>query len=131
MTWIMGFVRPSALLVVMALLGTLLCVYAVVSPNISGVWAIVGISASLSLMFPTIYGISLHGLGADAKIGAAGLVMAILGGAVMPLVFGAVMDAYDAATGYLVPAICFLIVALYAGFDLMSKSRFADNPQGA
>ncbi len=128
MTWAMGYVRPSLLLGVMALLGTLLCVYAMFSVNITGVWAIVAISASLSLMFPTIYGIALHGLGGDRKIGAAGLVMAILGGAIMPLIFGAVMDASDAATGYIVPAVCFLVVALYAAFDLTSKSRFADWP---
>ena len=109
----------------MALLGSALALYAVVSPDISGVWAVVFISASLSLMFPTIYGIALQGLGEDTKFGAAGLVMAILGGALMPLVHGALMDAYGAAVSYVVPAACFLVVAAFGAFDLMSRSRRA------
>ncbi len=72
----------------------------------------------MSLMFPTIYGIALHGLGDDTKFGAAGLVMAILGGALMPLVHGAVMDAKGAAFSYIVPGLCFLVVAAYGLFDL-------------
>ena len=125
MVWLMGFVRPAALLTGMALLGSALALYAVASPDISGVWAVVLISASLSLMFPTIYGIALQGLGEDTKFGAAGLVMAILGGALMPLVHGALMDAYGAAVSYVVPAACFLVVAAFGAFDLMSRSRRA------
>ncbi len=128
MTWVMGFVRPTALLTAMATLGVALCTYMIVSPDISGVWALVSISACLSLMFPTIYGVALHGLDEDTKFGAAGLVMAILGGALMPLVQGAVIDASGAAVSYIVPALCFVIVAGYGVFDLTSKSRFADNP---
>ena len=126
MTWLMGFVRPAALLTAMAVLGTVLCLYAVLNPGLLGVWAIVSISACLSLMFPTIYGVALHGLGDDTKFGAAGLVMAILGGALLPLVHGAVLDGYGAAVSYVVPAVCFLVVAAYGLFDLTAKSRFAD-----
>ncbi len=118
MTWVMGYVRPSALLTALAFLGSGFCLYAVLSPDISGVWAVVSISACLSLMCPTIYGIALYGLGEDTKFGAAGLVMAILGGAVMPLVQGALMDAYGAAFSYVVPAICFIFVASYGVFNL-------------
>lgn len=118
MTAIMGFVRPTILLTGLAFLGNLFCVYAILSPDISGVWAVVSISACLSLMFPTIYGVALYGLGEDTKFGAAGLVMAILGGAVMPLVQGALMDAFGAAFSYITPAICFLIVAGYGLFNL-------------
>jgi FHS family L-fucose permease-like MFS transporter len=74
-------------------------------------------------MFPTIYGIALHGLGEDTKFGAAGLVMAILGGALMPLVQGALIDSFGAATSYITPAICFVIVAAYGLFDLVSETR--------
>jgi MFS transporter, FHS family, L-fucose permease len=123
MVWLMGFIRPAALLTIMAVSGTALALYAMANPGISGVWAIVLISASLSLMFPTIYGIALHGLGEDTKFGAAGLVMAILGGALMPLVHGATMDAYGAAFSYIVPGLCFLVVAAYGVFDLMAESR--------
>lgn len=126
MTWMMGFVRPSALLTGTALLGSALCAHMIVSPDVSGVWALVAISACLSLMFPTIYGVALHGLGEDTKIGAAGLVMAILGGALMPMVQGALIDGYGAAFSYVTPAICFLVVAAYGIFDLKQKSHFAE-----
>lgn len=125
MVWLMGFIRPATLLTIMALSGTGLALYAMLTPGVSGVWALVAISASLSLMFPTIYGIALHGLGEDTKFGAAGLVMAILGGALMPMVHGATLDAYGAAFSYIVPALCFLVVAGYGLFDLMSEDRHA------
>ena len=123
MVWLMGFLRPAMLLLLMALGGTALCFFAMSSPNITGVWAVVMISACLSLMFPTIYGIALHGLGDDTKFGAAGLVMAILGGALLPLVHGAVMDAKGAAFSYIVPGLCFLVVAAYGLFDLRIGAR--------
>ncbi|AUH34435.1 L-fucose:H+ symporter permease [Paracoccus tegillarcae] len=129
MVWLMGFLRPAALLGVMAIGGSALCLYAMANPGISGVWAIVMISACLSLMFPTIYGIALHGLGEDTKFGAAGLVMAILGGALLPLVHGAVMDARGAAFSYIVPALCFLVVAAFALFDLRSRQRRHAQPE--
>lgn len=122
MTWAMGFVKPTTLLTTLALLGNLLCVYAILSPNISGVWAVVFISACLSLLFPTIYGVALYGLGDDTKFGAAGLVMAILGGALMPLVQGALLDSFGAAFSYITPAACFLIVAGY-GFYTIKTAR--------
>lgn len=123
MTWIMGFIRPSLLMLILALSGSALALFAALSPNLSGVWAVVAISATLSLMFPTIYGIALHGLGEDTKIGAAGLVMAILGGALLPLLQGAVIDAYSTALSFTVPAVCFLVVAWYAGFDLKQRRQ--------
>jgi MFS transporter, FHS family, L-fucose permease len=86
-----------------------------------GLIAIVAISLSLSLMFPTIYGVALQGLGPDAKFGAAGLVMAILGGALLPLLQGKVMDDFGAAVGYIVPAVCLAIVTAYALFDLRTN----------
>jgi MFS transporter, FHS family, L-fucose permease len=83
-----------------------------------GLIAVVAISLSLSLMFPTIYGVALQGLGKDTKFGAAGLVMAILGGALLPLVQGRIMDTAGAAPAFIVPAVCLGLVACYALFDL-------------
>lgn len=123
MTWLMGYIRPSLLMLLLALAGSALALFAMSSPTIAGVWAVVAISATLSLMFPTIYGIALQGLGEDTKFGAAGLVMAILGGAIMPLVQGAMIDAFNTAVSFAVPAACFLIVAWYAGFDLKKQRQ--------
>ncbi len=124
MVWVMGYVNPALLLAILALSGTALSLFAVLTPTIAGVWAVVALSACLSLMFPTIYGIALEGLGEDTKFGAAGLVMAILGGALMPMVQGAMIDAFGATLSYVVPAACFLVVAAYGVFD-MTTSRVA------
>jgi FHS family L-fucose permease-like MFS transporter len=122
MVWLLGLFRPTRLLLVMALFGVACCAVAVLSPNMVGLLAVVAISASLSLMFPTIYGVSLQGLGEDAKFGAAGLVMAILGGALLPVVHAAVMDATTPQAGYVVPGVCLAFVAAYALFDLRTRS---------
>jgi FHS family L-fucose permease-like MFS transporter len=121
MTYLLGIFRPTKLLFAMAALGVVLSLLAVVSPNMLGLLAVVGISLSLSLMFPTIYGVALQGLGPDTKFGAAGLVMAILGGALVTPVMGLVMDRTDTNVGFLVPAICLAVVAAYALFDLQSS----------
>jgi len=121
MTWLMGYVRPTVLMTTLALTGSALCLFAMLNPTIPGVWAVVSISACLSLMFPTIYGVALKGLGEDTKFGAAGLVMAILGGALLPLVQGALIDVFTTAISYVVPGICFLVVAAYGYFDVLSK----------
>jgi FHS family L-fucose permease-like MFS transporter len=118
MTYLLGIYRPTKLLFAMGLLGLLLCLIAMFSPNMVGLLAVVGISLSLSLMFPTIYGVALQGLGPDTKFGAAGLVMAILGGALLPLVQGKLMDIVGANLAFVVPAICLGLVACYALFDL-------------
>ena len=72
-------------------------------------------------MFPTIYGVALTGLGPATKFGAAGLVMAIVGGAFMPLIQGTLVDAMSAAVSFIVPAFCFAVVGLYALYDLRAK----------
>jgi FHS family L-fucose permease-like MFS transporter len=101
----------------------LLCLYAMAVPNITGVVAVVAVSFCLSLMFPTIYGVALRGLGPATKFGAAGLVMAIVGGAIMPLVQGATLDATSAAISFIVPAVCFAVVASFAFYDLRAKEQ--------
>ncbi|CAA9476411.1 MAG: Fucose permease [uncultured Solirubrobacteraceae bacterium] len=121
MTYLLGIFRPTGLLFAMGLLGVILALIAVIAQSMVGLIAVVCISVSLSLMFPTIYGVALQGLGADTKFGAAGLVMAILGGAILPVVQGAVMDATNTAAGFLVPAGCLAFVAAYALFDLRTK----------
>ncbi|HTK64224.1 MAG TPA: L-fucose:H+ symporter permease [Pseudonocardia sp.] len=123
MTWVIGRIRATRVLAVLAILAVVLCLYAVASPNITGVAALVAVSFCLSLMFPTIYGVALHGLGPATKFGAAGLVMAIVGGAVMPLVQGATLDATSPATSFIVPAVCFAVVAAYAFYDLRAPQQ--------
>ncbi|MEA2141588.1 MAG: transporter, family, L-fucose permease, partial [Solirubrobacteraceae bacterium] len=118
MTWVIGRIRATKVLAVLAFLAVALCVFAMSSPNMTGVIALVAVSFCLSLMFPTIYGVALKGLGPATKFGAAGLVMAIVGGAIMPLVQGALVDSTSPAFSFIVPAGCFVVVGLYALYDL-------------
>ena len=87
--------------------------------NIWGMYCLVGISACMSLMFPTIYGIALKGLGEDAKFGAAGLIMAILGGSVLPPVQASIIDLGSVCgmpavnLSFLLPFIYFVVIIIY------------------
>jgi FHS family L-fucose permease-like MFS transporter len=91
--------------------------------GLGGLLCLVGVSACMSLMFPTIYGIALKGLGDDAKLGAAGLIMAIGGGCLMPPMQGWIMDQNAINLGvmtlsstrasFVLPLICFVIIAIY------------------
>jgi len=125
MTWVIGRVRATLVLALLALLAVVLCFFAMFSPNLAGVLAVVALSFCLSLMFPTIYGVALKGLGPATKFGAAGLVMAIVGGAIMPLVQGALVDSTSAALSFIVPAACFAVVGLYALYDLKARPSIA------
>jgi MFS transporter, FHS family, L-fucose permease len=90
----------------------------------AGLYSLMAISACMSLMFPTIYGIALDGLGPDAKIASAGLILAIVGGAFMPRLQGGIMDmqTFMGTTGvrgsFYLPFFCFIVVAAYALFTV-------------
>jgi MFS transporter, FHS family, L-fucose permease len=122
-TYLLRFIKPGLLLLVLSLGGFVLSLGTILIQNIVGLYCLVGISACMSLMFPTIYGIALKGLGEDAKIGAAGLIMAILGGSVLPPMQGAIIDWGTVDLGgmalpavhasFVLPLICFVVIALY------------------
>jgi FHS family L-fucose permease-like MFS transporter len=121
MTYLLGKFRPTRLLFIMGAAGVALALIAIVFQNIVGLLAVVGISACLSLMFPTIYGVALQGLGEDTKFGAAGLVMAILGGALIPPIQGLVADFTNQAFAFIVTGISLALVTAYALFDLRTS----------
>lgn len=122
MVGLMGRFDPRKLMVLMCVLGVAFSVLAVVSGNVVGAVAIVLLSACISLLFPTIYGVALEGLGQDTKFGAAGLIMAIVGGALVPLVHGWVIDISSAQVSYLVVTFCFLVVAAYGIYVLRTPA---------
>ncbi len=112
-TWLMGRMSPQRLFTVLAAVALALTLVAIFVGGSVGVYALVATSACMSLMFPTIFSWGVEGLGTDTKIGAAGLVMAIVGGAVVPMVQGAISDASGAAFSYIVPAVCFAALVVY------------------
>ncbi len=114
-TWLMRYIRPSRLLIIAAI-ADIICTAAVILAGGSGMFLIVmlvGVSVFMSLMFPTIYGIALDGLGEDAKIGASGLIMAILGGALLTPLQGKISDLAGINLAYIVPLLCFVVVLAY------------------
>jgi MFS transporter, FHS family, L-fucose permease len=82
----------------------------------------------MSIMFPTIFALGIFGLGARAKKASAFIVMAIMGGAILPKLMGLVADNYDMSRGFIVPAVCFAFVAFY-GWNWPKFSK-AESLQG-
>lgn len=116
-TWLMKYINPRHLLTALAVLAVISCLVTIYGVGFIGVYGIVCISGCMSLMFPTIYGMGIAGLGEDTKIGGAGMVMAIAGAAVLTQIQGIVSDqAGSIELAYWVPAIAFLIIAYYSAF---------------
>lgn len=127
-TFILRYVKPGKLLMVLAVValiftgGVIFCV-----ESIWGMYCLVGVSACMSLMFPTIYGIALKGMGDDAKFGAAGLIMAILGGSVLPPLQASIIDCKTlfgmpaVNVSFILPFICFVVIVIY-GYNMRRES---------
>ncbi len=118
-TFLMRYVRPGRLLMIFAIGGFASVAGVIMFQGIEGMYCMVATSAFMSLMFPTIYGIALKGLGEDAKFGAAGLIMAILGGSIMPplqaalIQKGTIMSMPAENFSFIIPLICFVVIAGY------------------
>ena len=136
-TYLLKFVSPGGLLMCLAIGGMSLTAGTIFVEGMPGLYCLIGISACMSLMFPTIYGIALDGLGEDAKLGSAGLIFAIVGGALMPPLQGRIIDLGDDITGnldlgfmslpavsasFVLPLICFIVIAFY-GFLAHTLAR--------
>lgn len=118
-TFFLRYINAGKLLKLLAILAGLLTIGVIMLQNRYGVYCLIGVSGCMSLMFPTIYGIALEGLGDDAKFGAAGLIMAILGGSVLPPLQASIIDlglvgSFPAVNlSFVLPLICFVVVAIY------------------
>ena len=118
-TFILRYLSPGLLLKVLAIVACVFTAGVIGFQNIWGMYCLVGVSACMSLMFPTIYGIALQGLGDDAKFGAAGLIMAILGGSILPPVQASIIDCGTLMgmpavnLSFLLPFICFVVIVIY------------------
>ena len=118
-TWLMKYFQPGKMLHLFALAGICCTLGVIFLQGIAGLYCLVAVSACMSLMFPTIYGIALDGLGEDAKFGAAGLIMAILGGSVLPPIQAMIIDRGiilgmpAVHVSFVLPMICFVVIAIY------------------
>ena len=124
-TGLMKYISPKNLLTYLSLLAIVFTLFVILSGGYVGVIALVCISGCMSLMFPTIFGLALRGLGEDTKIGSSGLVMAILGGAVLTATQGLVSDLTGSINyAFVVPLICFIVITYYGTF---ATSKYAVN----
>ena len=127
-TYLLKYINPGKLLAILATAGMLFVCGVIGFRDIKGLYCLVAVSAAMSLMFPTIYALALKGLGDDAKFGAAGLVMAILGGSVLPPIQAAIIDkgtilGWPAVNiSFILPLICFAVVCIY-GVACSRKQR--------
>ena len=112
-TFLMRWISPARLLTIFGILAMVFTTGVILSHDRTGVYCLVCVSGCMSLMFPTIYGIALDGLGDDAKFGAAGLIMAILGGSVLPPLQAMFIDAGMTNFSFILPFVCFLVVTIY------------------
>lgn len=114
-TWLMKWFKPRKMLATVAALGVLCCLGTVFGKGFFGVYCLMGISGCLSLMFPTIYGFGIKGLGEDTKLGGSGMVMAIAGASVLTQIEGILSDQSGSiANAYIVPAVAFAVILYYA-----------------
>lgn len=137
-TALMKTLNPSKILMVFGIGGVICAAGAIVLQGMPGLISLICISIFMSIMFPTIYGIALKDMGDEAKIGSAGLVMAIVGGALMPVLQGSMLDMGgpgfadiklfgfipEVNFSFILPLICLAVVAHY-GYSTYQLSKKA------
>ena len=120
-TYFLKYVAPGRLLTILAVIGGVAVLGVMLFTDVNGMYCLVLVSACMSLMFPTIYGIALRGVGeSNVKVASAGLIMAILGGSVFPPLQASIIDLKWSFLGlpstnvsFIVPLLCFAVVAWY------------------
>jgi FHS family L-fucose permease-like MFS transporter len=115
-TWMLRYIPAARLLAVFSVINAVVCTAAVLRPSWIGVGCLVAVSFFMSMMFPTIFALGVKGLGTRTKTGGALIVMSIVGGAALTPLMGRLADVSGVAHAYIVPAACFVGVALYAIF---------------
>ena len=122
-TFILKYVNASKLLMWFAIGGITTTACAIFIVGLPGLYCLVATSVFMSLMFPTIYGIALGNVGQDTTLGSAGLVMAIVGGAIMPMLQAMIIDLGTVGflpainASFILPLLCFAVIALYGNYS--------------
>jgi MFS transporter, FHS family, L-fucose permease len=122
-TVLMRYIAPYKLLIIYSLCNIFLLIAAILIGGNFSIFALVGVEFFMSIMFPTIFSLSILGLGRQTKLGSSLLIMSIVGGAFFPVIMGQLSDMYSIQTAYIVPTLCFLVV-LYFGLKTTSKDDF-------
>ena len=130
-TFLMKFIKPNKLLALYACINALLCIVAITAHGIITVYAIILICFFMSIMFPTIFALGIQDLGGDTEYGSSLIIMSIVGGAVLPRIFGYISDTTNNIQyGYIVPLICFTVVCYFGwrGHKVINKVDILAEP---
>ena len=113
-TALMSRIAAPTMLSIVAALGAVAATIAALGSGAAAVWMIVLLGLFHSIQFPTIFALSIEGLGDDTKLGSSLVVMSIVGGAIIPALMGAVSDASGIQTAFWIPMVCYLVVLHFA-----------------
>ena len=113
-TFLLNYISAPRLLAVYSFANIVLLVAAVMLEGMFSIYALIGVEFFMSIMFPTIFALSISGLGPRTKEGASLVIMSIVGGAVLPLVMGRISDISNMQLAYTVPAACFVVILYFA-----------------
>lgn len=114
-TWLMvKYIKPQRLLALYAFINIALCGVAILASGIPALVAVIGIAFFMSIMFPTIFSLGIKDLGSDTEYGSSLIIMSIVGGAVLPPLFGWIADSTgNIQLAYIVPLLCFVVIAWF------------------
>ncbi|MBC7510317.1 MAG: L-fucose:H+ symporter permease [Ferruginibacter sp.] len=123
-TFLMKYISPNRLLALYAAINILLCIIAIAAHGIITVYAVIGICFFMSIMFPTIFALGIKNLKGDTEFGSSLIIMSIVGGAVLPRIFGYISDGTgNIQYGYIVPLTCFIFILFFGwkGYKVIEK----------
>lgn len=109
-TFLMKYISPNILLAIYALANIVLLTVVVIYGGMISVYGLIGVAFFMSIMFPTIFSLSIQSLGKETKIGSSLVIMSIVGGAIFPLIMGRISDLMSIQVAYSVPLLCFFVV---------------------
>lgn len=113
--FLMRYILPERLLALFSLFCIVLCLIAILTSGMPAVYSVIGIAFFMSVMFPTIFSLGIKDLGRDTKFGSSLIVMSIVGGAILPPLFGFISDiSGDIRYGHIVSLLCFAVVLVFA-----------------
>lgn len=123
-TFLMSYVKENRLLWVFGLCAFLFCLVGIYGSGHVAVYAILGLNFFMSIMFPTIFALGVRDLGEHTKLGSSLIIMAIVGGAALPPVVGAISDSVNIQIAFWIPALCFLMVIYYglSGYKIKGEN---------
>lgn len=130
-TFLMRLIAPAKLLGTYAFINVILLTIVLLNGGMLSVYALIGVQFFMSIMFPTIFSLSVQSLGEETKLGSSLVIMSIVGGAILPLIMGYLSDLTQSIqTAYIVPLVCFMPVLFYglSGYRIKKAGVLEQEP---